>query len=383
MSDLFSNLAALSLGSKVGVQPLVPPLFAPAPQLLYEATMQAFNDGLAETAENSVFSITPPMVASGTGTMEGEQLSDEAVTPEKHTVLSNLVPSDVLQSSNAIYSQDNPAEDDASHSSSMYRHLGKVDEASMLHPIQLQEATLPNTGNPEITPSSMLHEEQKYSAEKTFQAIPEDYETQYTSLEDHPATSAVDISHDQNLSTSVGKAVAPLPIQPVISVSIPSLSRDDLFERSVNSDDIPDMQSSSSVQSHKQSSKIPIHIERSKARDLDVSESFSHASRAKRRMTDGAQVEAAFQQVSGLDKPALKPLLDQRTVAMEREEPQSPSTASTPEGIAQSSQARPGVPADPEMFQTISPVQLFDTQDALHSSRMDSKLEAQWRESRK
>ena len=100
-------------------------------------------------------------------------------------------------------------------------------------------------------------------------------------------------------------------------------------------------------------------------------------------MTDGAQVEAAFQQVSGLDEPALKPLLDQRTVAMEREEPQSPSTASTPEGIAQSSQARLGVPADPEMFQTISPVQLFDTQDALHSSRMDSKLEAQWRESRK
>ena len=64
MSDLFSNLAALSLGSKVGMQPLVLHYLHLLLKLLYDATMQAFNDGLAETAENNVFSITPPMVAN-------------------------------------------------------------------------------------------------------------------------------------------------------------------------------------------------------------------------------------------------------------------------------------------------------------------------------
>ena len=375
MSDLFSNLAALSLGSKVGMQPLVPPLFAPAPQLLYDATMQAFNDGLAETAENNVFSITPPMVANGTDIPLMEQPSDEVVKPAKRTTLSDLVPPGVAQSAINSNPHVNNTEDEAFRSS-MYWLLRKADEASMPQPLQLQEATLPNTGNSEITSSSIIQEQQQYSSEKKFPAMPGYSELQRTTPKDHPVISRVDASHDQNLSVSSDKPKAPLPIQPALPVSIPLLPRDDLSEQSVNSDDIPDEQSSLSMQTHIQSSSIPVHMERFIAPDLDRSESVSHASKSKRQVTAAEQSETAFQQTSGLGEHTIKPVLGQNAVVKEREESQSPSTASTPEGIAQSAQSLLSVPTTSEMFQTISPVHLSDIQDALHSSRTDSKLEA-------
>ncbi|HYA99641.1 MAG TPA: hypothetical protein VED37_05420 [Ktedonobacteraceae bacterium] len=374
MSDLFLNLAAQSLGIKVEVQPLVPPLFAPAPQLLSDAMLPDFNHQLAEVVENAIFSITPPIVAEGTGTSVMEQPSNGVVTPENRMMLSDLVPPDIPQS--ATYPRDNSTEEDESRSLSIYRLLGKADGRSMPKAIQPQEATLSNSGNSEITAPPLLHDDQRYTTEKSFPAAPVGYEIQHETPEDHPAMPTVDALHDQNRSTLSDNPVESPLIQPALPTSIPSLQLDDLSEQRMDSDDVLNQKSSSLARSQVRSTNEPTVLGRFVAPDSDVSESVSRVSKSKRQVTVDEQ-PAAFRPVSGLDESGIKPLVEQRTVAVEREELLSPSAASTLEGFAQSAKARFEVPATSEKFHPISPVHPSNAQDALHSSRASSKEEAQ------
>ena len=154
----------------------------------------------------------------------------------------------------------------------LYWLLRKADEASMPQPLQLQEATLPNTGNSNVTSSSIIQEQQQYSSEKNSrlcQGIPNCSEQRLKIIQ---SSQELMLPMIRILPVSSDKPKAPLPIQPALPVSIPLLPRDDLSEQSVNSDDIPDEQSSSSMQTHIQSSSIPVHMERFIAPDLDRSE---------------------------------------------------------------------------------------------------------------
>jgi hypothetical protein len=381
MSDLFSNLAAQSLGSIVGVQPLVPPLFAPAPQLLFGPPLPAFEDPQAEIAENATFSNAPPIAAGGIGTAEMEQPSHEVVTPEKRTMSSDLLPPDAPQTTSAIYSPVNSAKDDTARSSSVYRLLRKSDGSSTPQAIQPQKASLSNTENSEIMPSSVHHEEQESVAEKSPPVASSDDKTQQTSPKDHPVISTVEAFHDQKLSKPSDHIAASLPIKSALPVSIPLLPRDDLSAHSVPSDKVLNKKSSSSMQTQIQSSSIPGHMEGFLAPDPGVSESTSTTSKSKPQATVGEQTEATSRSLGGLDERTIKPLIDQNTIAQntvtkEWEELKPPSEVSTPEGIAQVTKARLKAPTDSELFHSTFPAHPSNAQDALHSSRAVSKLEA-------
>jgi hypothetical protein len=290
-------------------------------------------------------------------------------------ILSDLVPPEIPQSAIDTSPQVHTTEDDASRSTSVYKLLGKADGAPMSQAIRPREATLPKAGNPEIASSSILQKEQKQSAEKPFPATPEDSETQQTSPKDHPATPTVEASHKQYLFTPSGKPVAPLPIQPALPISIPSLPRDDLSEQRVSRDDIPGKVSSSSMHPHIQSPSIPVHMERFIAPDPDVDESLSNDSKSKGQAKVDEQPEAASQPLNGIEEHTIKPRLGQNAVAKERDGQQSHSEVSTPEGTPPA-KARLRVPFDSEMVHSISPIQPSNVHEALHSSRADSKLEA-------
>ena len=313
MPDVFSNLAAQSLSSIVGIQPLISPLFAPAPQLLTDAILSNSNDQPAGAAENAIFANTPSIVADGLiDISEMVQPSKEVITAEKRTVSPDLVPSDVPQ--NAIstlsvhqllqpqhlthdrmepvspasppsspietideplstentppvaFPQDDSVGADLSRPSPMVWLLsgahGTPFNPPAPQPIQSQEATPHNIENTGIPPSSIRHDDQKHTAENSFHAPATNHEPQHTSPKDHPSTPTGDASHFRYLSPSFDKHVAPLPIQPALPVSLPSLQPDVQSEHIVNGDDVLDQESSALVQPQEQSASIPVRKDR-------------------------------------------------------------------------------------------------------------------------
>ena len=427
MSDVFSNLAAQSLGSRVGMQPLIPPLFASAPQLLFDATLSASNDQPAVAAENGIFSITPSIVADDmAGTSEIEQPSEEIVRPEKRTTPPDLVPSDVPQKAISILSlhhllydphlmhdrmepithlaqssapaptidesssedtpftafpQVNSIGDDVSRPSPIYRLLNKVHGAPLPLSIQSQEATPSNTENTGMPSSSIRYDDQKHTAENSFNAAPTNYEPQHTSPKDHPAIPTGDASHFQYLSPPSNKPVASLPIQPALSVSLPSLQPDAQSEHIVNRDDVLDQEYSSLAQPQVQSVSIPVRRDRFIAPIADGSASIYHASKPKpQTIADGqpgTQPEAAPQPLSRLDETSIKPLLDLHTVAKEQEELLQASQASEPTSVAKSVRAQfIDTTASAKLISNSSAYHPSNAQDAQHSPRDSSKQEA-------
>ena len=105
MSNVFSNLAEQSLNNRVGIQPLIPPLFAAAPQLLPDTSPLPFNNQPAALAETTPFSIPPANFAEGiTETSDIEQPSKENTSPEKRTNLIDLVPPDAPKQAISTFS---------------------------------------------------------------------------------------------------------------------------------------------------------------------------------------------------------------------------------------------------------------------------------------
>ncbi len=93
MPDIFSNLVAQSLSSSAGIQPLVSPLFAPAPLLVSDATLLPSNEQAAVAAETALFSVPPAIFADETTeTFAMERPFQQTVAPEQRTSLPDLVP---------------------------------------------------------------------------------------------------------------------------------------------------------------------------------------------------------------------------------------------------------------------------------------------------
>jgi hypothetical protein len=286
MPDVFSNLAAQSLSSRVGIQPLIPPLFAPAPQLVSDtAPLPASNDQAAVAAENAPFSIPPSIFANKmTGMLEMEPPSEEVASPEKRTILPDLVPPDVPQNTVSILplrhllqpqhlahdemgsvsptsqpSEPVPTIDESSYEdtySLAFPQDGSVGASAELAerlsipsrpspidqprlPVPTQEATAPDAV-PETTgipPFFVRNEDQKQTGENSFQAAPTKPEPQHVLPKDHPvgarfiAPATGDASRLQNVSPIADKPVAPAPLpssQPLVQ-----------SEHIVNRDDVP------------------------------------------------------------------------------------------------------------------------------------------------
>lgn len=405
MSDVFSNLTAQSLSSSVGIQPLLPPLFSPAPKLPFEATLPTPNEQSAVAAEHATDSITPSNAADGMiGTSEMGQPSKEVVSTENRTVVPDLVPLDV--SPNAISvsslrhllyyqrlkydgmepvthlsqasapaptidessSEDtfsstvlhvDSVRDDVSRPSPKYQLPRKVDVAPLPQSIRSQESTLPNTGNSEMPYSSIHHDDQMRTEENVIQlhATSTNYEPQHTSQKGYPAIPTDDASHFQYPSPPSDKPAVPLQIQPALPDPLPSLQAEAHSEYIMDGDEVLhlDQAPSSLVQPQVQSASTPVRIRRDGfIAPLDeVSATIYHASKPRlQTTTDGQpriQREAASQALSGLDETTIKPLLDQQTVAKEPKLLQ-PSQAAESTNISHSVRARfiePSASAEP------------------------------------
>ncbi len=424
MSDIFSNLAALSLGSRVGMQPLIPPLFASASQLLSDVTLSSFNDQPTVKEEDSLFSIAPSIVVDrSTDRSEMEQPSEEVITTEKRMIPLDLVPQDVPQEAISMVSlrnllyyqhlmsdrmepvthlsqsptpaptfdeslseellstafpQDNSKRDDVSHTSPEYQI--KFDGVPLPQSMQSQKATLPSTGNTEMPYSSIRHDDQKRTEEKLLQlhTTPTNYEPQHTSQKDHPVIPTGNASQFQYPLPSSDKPAVPQLIQPALPVSLQSGAQS---EHIANIDGVLDELSSTLAQPHVQFTGIPVSMNRSIMSIADIPDSTDSASKPKQQMTGDGQsrtrLEAAPQPLSGLDASTIKPLLDQHTVAKEQKELLQAVQAAAPSNVPQSVKARfivPVVPAEPISNNSAS--HLSNVQDALHSPRDSSKQEA-------
>ena len=97
MADIFLNLTTQSLSSSTEIQPLISPLFAPAPQLVSDATLSPFDDPSPVAAETQPSSMLPGEVADNemVDTWKMETLSRENISTIRQPALPNLVPSDV------------------------------------------------------------------------------------------------------------------------------------------------------------------------------------------------------------------------------------------------------------------------------------------------
>ena len=100
MSDLFTNLAAQTLSSSVELQPLLPPVFAPASQLSSDAALLPSEDQPAVAIEIAPFSSSSSLFAGEmTDVPDMEQRVEESEFSEEQPILPDLVPAYVQQNS--------------------------------------------------------------------------------------------------------------------------------------------------------------------------------------------------------------------------------------------------------------------------------------------
>lgn len=96
MADIFFNLATQSLSSSVGIQPLILPLFAPAPSLVPDAALLPSGDQPPLVGETAPSSILPEIIADEMTDAGGiESPSRESISTDPRPVLPNLIPSGV------------------------------------------------------------------------------------------------------------------------------------------------------------------------------------------------------------------------------------------------------------------------------------------------
>lgn len=97
MADIFLNLTIQSLSSSAEIQPLISPLFAPAPQLVSDAPLSPLDSQTPEGTEIRPSSVLSERTADDemTGTWEMESLSQESMPATGRPALPNLVPFDV------------------------------------------------------------------------------------------------------------------------------------------------------------------------------------------------------------------------------------------------------------------------------------------------
>jgi hypothetical protein len=334
MADIFSNLAAQSLSSRVGIQPLISPLFAPAPQILSDATLLPSHDQPAAATATAPFSIPPAIMTDGMtdDTSDIEQPSQEAASPEKRPILPDLVPPDApkhaistlslhhllhpqhLTHDPISFPQDVPVGADVSRPSPMYRPM----------PAPAQEITPPNAipNAPEIPPSSIRHDNQKLPAKNSFHTKPTKPKPQTTSPVGPSAERAERVSIPSRPSPMYRPPfIAPLPIQPPSPASSPSPQLSSQSEQIVNPDDVPDQQSSSVVQPPIQPASTPARRGQLNAPSADVSAPIYPAQQptAADRQS-GRQPDVPPQPQRGADETPIKSLLDQQTHHVRRGE---------------------------------------------------------------
>lgn len=242
MTDLFLHLAAQSLSSNVGVQPLITPLFAPTPQLVAQTNLPVFHDQPAVATETAPFSIAPATFAGRmTDLPEMEQPFEEAALPEKRAILSDLVPPEVprdsaptlslrhlLQPQHPAYDEmesllpvtqslvpapagEEPVPEDvrpptlAQDQSGQRSGNTREERAPVLPlPVQAQEGILPETTE---TPSSIISDGgQKQAQAYSFRA----------------SSTKREVSSPQHTAPPADTHVEPLSMPPVTLASLPS-----------------------------------------------------------------------------------------------------------------------------------------------------------------
>ncbi len=259
MSDLFTNLAAQTLSSSVELQPLLPPVFAPASQLSSDAALLPSEDQPAVAIEIAPFSSSSSLFAGEmTDVPDMEQRVEESEFSEEQPILPDLVPAYVQQNSISTLSlhrllhpvhevqadmeavappflatineplledmQAPPFSDaEASRTRAILASLppSSADRPVRTHEIAQADA-IPNT--PEIQPSFTLGEDTVPTVEDSLHTASAKGDAARTVREVYLSTLESEASRSYMIPPAADRPVAPLPVQPV-SLASPSPSQ--------------------------------------------------------------------------------------------------------------------------------------------------------------